>query len=118
MTEDEKTAIKDWIEQGAPEGEGSPPSAPDFSYVSRIGVPDTTIWFDSIWVPGVNRDRFLIVTLPIELPENKYIRALEFVPNENNLVHHMNGHLLNYDPRLKACGLCAYQDLADEWRDW
>ncbi|MBR9859295.1 hypothetical protein GYB22_00795 [bacterium] len=101
LTQDQKQAIKLWIEQGAPEGEGSPPPVPEYSKVSRIGEPDTTIWFDSIFVPGKNKDLFLIVTLPIELREDKYIRALEFVPNKNNLVHHMNGHLLNYDPALK-----------------
>jgi hypothetical protein len=60
------------------------------------------VWFDSILISGNSRDKFFIATLPIELGEQKYVRAMEFLPNENNLVHHMNGRLLNYKEDKKA----------------
>jgi hypothetical protein len=102
LTETQKQLLKDWVAQGAPEGDSSElPEFPAYSDVSSIGVPDTTVWFDSIYVDGISRDRFFIATLPIELSEKKYVRAMEFLPNENNLVHHMNGRLLNYEPGKK-----------------
>lgn len=103
LTEVDKQKIKDWIKGGAPEGDTSLlPTLPEYDTYSYIGKPDTTVWFDSILISGNSRDKFFIATLPIELSENKYVRAMEFLPNENNLVHHMNGRLLNYESDKKA----------------
>lgn len=101
LTEEEKKKIKVWVEAGAPEGSGKPPELEIFTSLSRIGEPDTTVWFDSLFIEGINRDKFYIMTVPIDLGERRHIKAMEFVPNENNLVHHMNGHLLNYDEGKK-----------------
>lgn len=109
LSQQEKDIIKDWVKGGAEEGVGKAPDLPVFSNLSRIGVPDTTIWFDSIYIDGANRDKFYIMTLPFELKENTFMRAMEFVPNRNNLVHHMNGHLLNYRDEDKA-------DIFSGWR--
>ena len=102
LTEEEKDKIRQWVKGGAPEGAGNPGTLPQISSLSRIGKPDTTVWFDSIFVEGINRDKFYIATLPIELGQQRPVRALEFVPNKNNLVHHMNGHLLNYEGHQKS----------------
>ena len=103
LTDAAKQKIKDWIEGGAPEGDTSLlPELPQYDTYSYIGKPDTTVWFDSILISGNSRDKFFIATLPITLSEKKYVRAMEFLPNENNLVHHMNGRLLNYEPDKKA----------------
>ena len=103
LTYEEKNIIKEWIEHGAEEGDTNDlPKAPTYSDLSYIGEPDTTIWFDSIYIEGNSRDKFYIATAPILLPSKKYVRAMEFLPNENNLVHHMNGRLLNYEDSLKA----------------
>jgi hypothetical protein len=102
LTDSDKAKLKNWINGGAPEGEGEAPGLPLFPEYSLIGKPDTTVWFDSIWISGDKKDKFYIATLPIQLPEQKYIRAMEFLPNENNLVHHMNGRLLNYESGAKA----------------
>lgn len=103
LSERDKLVIKQWIKGGAPEGDYS--DLPFQTYVpikSTIGKPDTTIWFDSIYVEGNSRDHFYIATLPIELPEKKHVRAMEFLPGKNNLVHHMNGRLLNYETSQKT----------------
>jgi hypothetical protein len=99
----DKQKIKNWIKNGAPEGDTSLlPPMPEYDAYSQIGKPDTTLWFDSILISGNSRDKFYIATLPITLSENKYVKAMEFLPNQNNLVHHMNGRLLNYEEGNKA----------------
>lgn len=103
LSERDKLVIKQWIKGGAPEGDYS--DLPFQTYVpikSTIGKPDTTIWFDSMYIEGNSRDHFYIATLPIELPEKKHVRAMEFLPGKNNLVHHMNGRLLNYETSQKT----------------
>ena len=102
LTSEEKAMIKEWVRGGAPQGKGEEALMPVYSDLSRIGVPDTSFWFDSLFIEGDNKDKFYIMTLPIELAENTFVRAIEFVPNKNNLVHHMNGHLLNYEEGKKA----------------
>jgi hypothetical protein len=103
LSDVDKKKIKDWVRGGAPEGDTALlPELPDYDAYSQIGKPDTTVWFDSILVSGNSRDKFFIATLPLELSTKKYVKAMEFLPNENNLVHHMNGRLLNYDDEKKA----------------
>lgn len=103
LSQADKDKIKAWVEGGAPQGDTTKMlSPPIYDAHSYVGTPDTTVWFDSIHIIGNSRDKFYIATLPIVLTENKYVRAMEFLPNENNLVHHMNGRLLNYEDTKKT----------------
>ncbi len=103
LSEEEKKTLLSWIDDGAPRGDpGRVPKLPEMDKLSAIGTPDFTVWMDSILVEGINRDKFLVVKIPFELPFDTFIRAIEFVPGEHNLVHHMNGHLLNYRDDLKS----------------
>lgn len=93
----EKKILFTWIEQGARFGDSTKlPGVPDFSPVSNLGEPDLTIWMDSLLIPGNNRDRFFVVKSPFELAHDTFIRAIEFVPGKNQLVHHLNADLFNY----------------------
>jgi len=102
LAEAEKQVLFDWIAQGAIFGDSADlPDIPKMSPLSQIGEPDMTLYMDSIEIKGNNRDRFFIVKIPFELPANKYLRTIEFVTGEHNLVHHLNGHLLNYQDGMK-----------------
>lgn len=102
LNPDEINVITTWIKEGAPKGrDRDMPDLPEMAELSALGKPDKTIWMDSILVKGNNRDRFLVIKIPFELPKDTFLRAIEFVPGKANLVHHMNGHLLNYDPAKK-----------------
>lgn len=92
----DKQKILNWIEQGATEGNGALPQIPQFNKESIFGTPDHTFYFDSVLIQGNNKDRFLIAKVPIELPKKSFVRFIEFVPGKKQLVHHMNGHILNY----------------------
>lgn len=99
----EKKKLFSWIDHGAPYGDSSLlPEIPELPALSQLGEPDMTLYMDSIVVEGDNRDRFYIVKVPFELPANTYLRTIEFVTGQHNLVHHLNGHLLNYDGGNKA----------------
>lgn len=45
----------------------------------------------AIPITGNNRDKFLYVKLPYEIPQDTFIRAIEFIPGNRKAVHHMNG---------------------------
>lgn len=103
LTDVEKQTLFRWIEQGGRFGDSSDlPEIPSFSPVSNLGEPDLTIYMDSFLVEGDNRDKFLVIKTPFELPNDTFIRAIEFVPGKDQLVHHLNSDLLNYDYDKKA----------------
>ncbi len=98
LSDVQKKTIFAWIDQGAKFGDSSDlPKAKKYSDVSNLGTPDLTIYLDSFLVKGDNRDKFRVIKTPFEIPRDTFIRAIEFVPGKNQLVHHLNADLLNYD---------------------
>ncbi len=98
LSQEEKDLIQKWYEQGAPLGDSTKMAAvPKFESGSLLGKPDLVVKMaNPIPVHGDNKDRFLIIKVPFELPVDTFIKVVEFVPGNNQLVHHMNGHALAY----------------------
>jgi hypothetical protein len=104
LSEQEKTMIKTWVENGSPEGEAALfPEPPHYPEGSMLGKPDLVITMDkTVKIPGNNRDNFLVVKVPYELDKDTFVRAFEFVPGNRKLAHHVNGHLVQYDDDKKS----------------
>lgn len=103
LTENEIITLQRWAESGAPQGDAKDmPALPDFPNGSRLGKPDLIIPFEkAIEIEGNSKDKFLVMKIPFELPEKTYVKAIEFVPGNRKLVHHMNGHLIRYESGKK-----------------
>jgi hypothetical protein len=98
LTSSEIELIKRWVDNGASMGDQKLMTAlPEFPANSRIAKPDLTVFLDSIYIPGDNTDRFFVVKIPVALGQDTFVKAIEFVAGKHNLVHHMNGHLLNFE---------------------
>src|SRR5258706_76430 len=99
LTEKEIKMLEDWAESGAPLGDSTKiPPLPEFPTGSQLGKPDLVLKMkDVIPLPGDNRDKFLLVKIPYEIKQDTFIRAIEFVPGNRRLVHHVNGHLIQYE---------------------
>lgn len=98
ISETDKAVILKWIEQDAPEGEiPLKKPLPELFAVKSLGEPDLIIEFpDTLFISGDNRDKFMLAKIPFELEQDTIIRAISFVPGNRKLVHHVNGHLINY----------------------
>lgn len=96
--------IAKWVEQGALPGDTAAlPPPPHYPEGSLLGEPDLVVWLpDTFRIPGDGRDRFMITKAPYVLPGDTFLRAIEFVPGNRRLVHHMNGAMLNYASGAKA----------------
>ncbi|MFM9052983.1 MAG: c-type cytochrome, partial [Bacteroidota bacterium] len=94
--------ICEWMDNGMPEGDDKKkPEAADFNS-SMIGKPDLTLRLsEMIRIPGDNKDRFLMMKVPIELEKDTFVRLIEIVPDNRKLVHHINGHLIRYEEKKK-----------------
>lgn len=102
--------IVSWIDQGAVEGEFNADLKPKTLANKGFGEPDAIIYFpDTMFVTGDNLDKFVLAKIPFELPHDTILRAISFVPGNRQLVHHVNGHLINYVDAKKA------NPFAGEW---
>src|SRR5678815_3207152 len=88
--------IKQWVENGMPEGDPSKrPSPPQFHQGSVYGKPDLVVKMkEPLRIPGDNEDRFMVIKIPYEIPQDRFVRAIEFVPGNRRLIHHMNAHIV------------------------
>jgi mono/diheme cytochrome c family protein len=99
LTESEINTIKKWVEQDTPRGDSlQEPPAPTFYTGSYFGKPDLVISAQqAVSIKGNGTDVFLIQKFPYELEHDTIVAAIEFVPDQRKLVHHVNGHLVSYD---------------------
>jgi len=90
--------INTWVKQGSQHGDPNlTPTPPQYPKGSLIGKPDFVVKMEEAFqIKGNNRDNFLIAKLPFELAQDTFIKAIEFVPDNKKLVHHVNGHVVKY----------------------
>ncbi len=103
LSEAQIQLIRDWVAAGAPLGDPELlPPPPSYPTGSVLGEPDLVLEMDSAFhIEGKNRDRFLFAKIPYALPRDTFIRAIEFVPGNTKVVHHVNAHLISYAPGAK-----------------
>jgi peroxiredoxin len=79
-----------WVAQGMPEGNAADaPAAIAFTDDWTLGPPDLILEApDEMVVGAEGRDLFRVVVYPTNLPEDKYISAVEIKPGNPRVVHH------------------------------
>jgi hypothetical protein len=82
--------IARWVRAGAPEGNPSSlPPAPVFNDDWQLGKPDLIVELPQpIEVPADGPDVYECFVVPMDIPRERYIRALEFRPSNRRVVHH------------------------------
>ena len=100
LSQQEKEIIQQWYLDGADSGDTSRLLKPQIEgrVEQQLGKPDLVVQMQEVFfIPGDNTDRFMIAKLPFEIEKDTNIRLIEFVPDNKQLVHHVNAHLLTYD---------------------
>ena len=84
LTDEQIVLIKNWVTNGAPAGDlAKAPAAPQFPVGSNLGKPDLVLQMrEPVHIRGDNKDRFMVIKIPYELPADRYVRAIEFVPGQ------------------------------------
>ena len=90
LSKEEIALISRWVEQGAAEGDAKDlPAAPKFNDGWKLGTPDIVITMpEPFTVPAEGADIYRNFVLPLNVPEGKYIKALEYRPSNRRVVHH------------------------------
>ena len=90
LTEDEIATVVDWVDAGAPRGPRSDmPEMPTFTEGWQLGKPDYIVDLDAIDVPAEGPDMFPNIDVQVDLPEDKWIRAVEVRPGNRKVLHHL-----------------------------
>jgi hypothetical protein len=86
----EITMIDRWIAAGKPEGNAADaPPPPSFTDGWQLGEPDLVLTMkESYLVPAEGRDIYRNFVLPLDLPEDKWVKAIELRPSARSVVHH------------------------------
>jgi hypothetical protein len=103
LSDTEITLVAGWVENGMKRGDSiREPHAPKYYTGSYFGKPDLVIKPGKpVQIKGNGTDLFLIMKYPFRLEKDTLIDFVEFVPHQRKLIHHVNGHLVNYDAGRK-----------------
>ncbi len=78
-----------WVDAGAPRGNAAEePTPPTLTEGWQLGEPDYIITLPKIEVPAEGDDLFPTPNLTIDIPEDRWIRAVEIRPSNRAVTHH------------------------------
>lgn len=83
------STIDNWINNGAPEGNPAlAPSVAAFPNGTQLGTPDLSLTIP-IFTINSNSDVYQNFVLPSGLPQAMFAKAVEIIPGNGNVVHHV-----------------------------
>lgn len=108
LSDREIELIATWAKNEAPQGNAADmPELPKFTEGWQLGQPDLVLAMnEDFHVKADGPDSFRFFVIPIDIPEDKVVAAVEFRPGNPRVVH----HAILY---LDASGMAMKRDLAD-----
>ena len=90
LTDDEKKTILDWIDAGTPEGDAAnmPPAIENKSEWP-LGQPDQVVAMTQEYIPPRGKDVYRCFVLPATFDTTQYLTAIDVLPGNRQLVHHV-----------------------------
>ncbi|HHG86669.1 MAG TPA: T9SS type A sorting domain-containing protein [Bacteroidetes bacterium] len=90
LTDAEKNIIGDWVDGGAPRGDSTlEPPRPYYSDATFLGPPDLAIRMPVYASQAGSSDDYLCIALDPGLTTSKRIRAIEMIPGNKEILHHV-----------------------------
>ncbi|HJQ26146.1 MAG TPA: tetratricopeptide repeat protein [Blastocatellia bacterium] len=92
LSEAQIGVIKQWVEQGAVEGAPADlPPAPRFTAGWQLGPPDLVVQMPQAYrLAADGPDVFRNFVIPIPVTSTRYVKAVEILPGNKQIVHHAN----------------------------
>ncbi len=86
----QKEELKQWIAAGCPEGDrAAMPSPPEFPDGWSLGKPDLIVKMNGQFeIPADGPDIYRSFVFPLQLPEDKWIKAIELRSKAKSAMHH------------------------------
>ena len=85
----DKALLINWIDAGMLAGDTTlAPSIPTYGNAQLNGTPDMVIELPKFVSNATTDDKYICVNVPVSITQDRYIRAFEFVPGNQALIHH------------------------------
>lgn len=96
--------IRDWVQQGMPQGDAAAtPKPPQFTGGWQLGEPDMVVEMPEAFdVPADGPDIYRDLVIPLNLSEDKWVKAIELRPSARSVVHHVLFFADNSDSARRA----------------
>jgi peroxiredoxin/mono/diheme cytochrome c family protein len=95
LTEAQIETFSRWVDAGMPEG--SPADLPplrEFPEDWTLGKPDLILTpAEAYPVEATGKDEYRCFVMPVDLPEDRYVSAIEVLPGARDVVHHVSVYL-------------------------
>ncbi len=90
LSEADIATIKTWVDTGMAAGDlTKAPQPPTFAAGWTLGEPDVVLSFPHpIDVPAEGPDLYRNIVLPLDLPSDRWITAVDYEPSARKVVHH------------------------------
>lgn len=89
LSDEEKQALRAWADAQAPEGDPNDPAPVSEPPPVELTTVDTTLQMEGSVTIGGTNDQFLCFSLDPALTEDRYLQALQIVPGNEKIVHHV-----------------------------
>lgn len=90
LTQGQIDTIDAWINGGMPEGDESlAPPVPHFNNTDELGKPDLRMRIPTYTSTAGSTDDYACFVLPLNIPNDKYVRAIQIKPGNTQIVHHV-----------------------------
>ena len=95
LSEGEIQLIRDWVAAGAPEGNPKDlPPPRQWPSTWTLGAPDVVLIPESAYeVPSADQDLYRCFVIPTAFPDDVYLTAVDFIPGNRQIVHHVLTYL-------------------------
>ena len=95
--------IVSWVEGGAKPGDpAAMPEPPELTEGWRLGEPDYVIELPEVTVPADGPDLFPNQFVLLNIPERRWVRAVEFRPGDRTVNHHQVAFMVNLNQEREA----------------
>jgi len=107
LTDQEVDTIARWADGGAPKGDDSDmPKMPAFAEGWTIGKPDAVFAMaEPFHIPANGAVEYQYIRIPVNLPEDRWIQAIEIKPGARAQVHHVIAYTQPSDEPVSGGGV-------------
>jgi hypothetical protein len=114
---EQAAALIQWIEDGAPRGDGPdpvaasqpPPTNYPYAWPASLGQPDFIVNVPAYNVPATGEVAYKYPQVSVTLPSNVWLRAAVILPGNTEVVHHSLAFLgTQFDVFLSGAGLNGF----------